>query len=91
MAWLTFMRTNARFLGFGVMMNVCLTVGQTYFVSLFNDDLQAALGLNHGQLAALYGAATIIGAAASCAAVTVQRRSRGNANHPARFGMSAAS
>ena len=60
-AWIAFLRGNARFLSFGVTINMCLAVGQTYFVSLFNTDIQRDLGLNHGQMASLYGAATIIG------------------------------
>jgi MFS family permease len=61
-AWIAFLRANARFLSFGFTTNMCLAVGQTYFVSLFNTAIQRDLALNHGQMASLYGAATVIGA-----------------------------
>src|SRR3954471_1447579 len=60
-AWITFLRTNARLLSFGFTFNLWLALGQTYFLSLFNGDFQAALGLNHGQMATLFGAAMIVG------------------------------
>jgi MFS family permease len=61
MGWLGFLARNARFLSFGFALNVYMAVGQTFFISLFNDQFQRALGLNNGQLASLYSAAMILG------------------------------
>jgi predicted MFS family arabinose efflux permease len=60
-AWIAFLRANGRLLSFGFTLNMGLALGQTYFLSLFNGDFQTALGLNHGQMATLFGAAMIVG------------------------------
>ncbi|MDX2223781.1 MAG: MFS transporter, partial [Rhodospirillaceae bacterium] len=38
-----------------------MAVGQTFFISLFNDEFQRLLGLNNGQLGGLYAGAMILG------------------------------
>ncbi|MDG2319313.1 MAG: MFS transporter [Rhodospirillaceae bacterium] len=61
MGYLRFLATNPRFLSFGFGLNVFLALGQTFYVSLYNTDIREALLLSHGELAALYGTATIFG------------------------------
>jgi len=59
MSYISFLFRNFRFLSYSFSLNVFLGLGQTYYISLFNADLQAELSLSHGELAAIYGAATI--------------------------------
>jgi len=40
----------------------CSSPGQTYFISLFNGELRETLSLSHGQLGAIYSAATLCSA-----------------------------
>jgi MFS family permease len=61
-AWGRFIAGNARFLSFGFGLNVFISVGQTFYISLFNDSIQAALGINHGEIATIYGASLMLGA-----------------------------
>ncbi|MDX2144946.1 MAG: MFS transporter [Rhodospirillaceae bacterium] len=61
-AWGRFIGGNFRFLSFGFGINVFISVGQTFYISLFNDSFQTALGLNHGQIAAIYGGSLMLGA-----------------------------
>ncbi|MSO97742.1 MAG: MFS transporter [Rhodospirillaceae bacterium] len=68
MTWLVFLGRNFRFLSFGFGINVFISVGQTFYISLFNDSIQAALGINHGQIAAIYGGSLVLGALLSSVA-----------------------
>ncbi|MCB2108188.1 MAG: MFS transporter [Rhodobacteraceae bacterium] len=61
MGWFGFVARNFRFLSFGFGLNAFIAVGQTFFISLFNQDFQAALDLNNGQIATTYGAAMLAG------------------------------
>lgn len=61
MAWLEFIRRNARFLSFGFGLNVFISVAQTFFISLFNNDFQTATGLTHGEMSTVYAAAMFVG------------------------------
>lgn len=61
MGYFRFLATYPRFLSFGFTLNVFVALGQTFYVSLYNAEIRAALSLSHGELAALYGTATIIG------------------------------
>jgi sugar phosphate permease len=36
-------------------------LGQTFYISLYNTDIRIALSLSHGELAAIYGTATMVG------------------------------
>jgi MFS family permease len=60
-AWLTFIGRNARFLSFGFGLNLLISVAQTFFISLFNSDFQDAVGLTHGEMSTIYGAAMLLG------------------------------
>lgn len=65
MSWIHFISRNFRFLSFGFGISAVLSVAQTFFISLFNDDFQAAVGLTHGELSTLYGAAMLTGSVAT--------------------------
>ncbi len=49
-------------LGFGFLLTFGSSAGQTFFISLFAGDLQAELGLSHGDFGGLYGLATLASA-----------------------------
>jgi MFS family permease len=61
MGYLSFLLAHRRFLSFGFGLNVFVALGQTFYISLYNGEIRAALNLSHGELAALYGIATIVG------------------------------
>ena len=61
MDYLRFLASNPRFLSFGFGLNVFLALGQTFYVSLYNTEIRDALSLSHGELAGVYGTATIVG------------------------------
>jgi sugar phosphate permease len=61
MGYLHFLSAHPRFLSFGFGLNVFVALGQTFYVSMYNSEIRAALSLSHGELAALYGSATIVG------------------------------
>lgn len=63
MTYLKFLRGNWRLLSFGAAATFFSSFGQTYFVSLFNPPLGAALGLGSGDLGAMYSTATLLSAA----------------------------
>ena len=62
--YLDFARANARFLAFAVLMVLCSSFGQTFFVALFGGELRAAFDLSHGELGGLYSIGTLASAAA---------------------------
>ena len=62
--YLYFTRANSRFLTFGLLLVLCSSFGQTYFVSLFGGELRATFGLSHGDLGALYSLGTLASAGA---------------------------
>jgi len=49
-------------LGFGFLLALGSSIGQTYFISLFAGELQADLGLSHGTFGGLYTLATVASA-----------------------------
>ena len=53
-----FIRVEWRFLLFGMIMAFWSSLGQTFFISLFSDDIRAALGLSHGDFGTYYAVAT---------------------------------
>lgn len=61
MGYFRFLLAHPRFLSFGFGLNVFVALGQTFYVSLYNGEIRTALSLSHGELAALYGTATILG------------------------------
>jgi MFS family permease len=61
MGYFRFLAANPRFLSFGYGLNVFVALGQTFYISLYNTDIRIALSLSHGELAAIYGTATMVG------------------------------
>jgi sugar phosphate permease len=53
-----FIQVEWRFLLFGMTMAFWSSLGQTFFISLFSDDIRAALGLSHGDFGTYYAIAT---------------------------------
>lgn len=58
-----FIRDNGRWLGGGFLLTMFSFFGQTYFVGLTGNDIQAHFGLSAGQFGGLYMAATLMSAA----------------------------
>jgi sugar phosphate permease len=59
---LAVLRQNGRLVAFGFFMCFCSSVGQTFFIALFNGELRRAFGLSHGDIGAMYAAGTIASA-----------------------------
>ncbi len=59
MRYLRFFAENRRFLAFGLLLTFASSFGQTFFIALFGADTRADLGLSHGELGAIYSAATL--------------------------------
>ncbi|WP_085901417.1 MFS transporter [Kiloniella majae] len=55
-----FILANARFLAFGFVVAFASSFGQTFYVSLFNQEIRTELNLSHGDFGAFYSAATLI-------------------------------
>ncbi len=53
-----FIQVEWRFLLFGMIMAFWSSLGQTFFISLFADDIRAALSLSHGDFGTYYAIAT---------------------------------
>ncbi|MFC8372911.1 MFS transporter [Streptomyces sp. NPDC057238] len=60
----SFLRREGRWLLGGFLLFLLSSFGQTFFVSLFADDIRDRHGLTHGSYGALYMAATLLGAIA---------------------------
>lgn len=58
-----FLRTNARWLGGGMLLNFFSSAGQTFFISLFAGQIRADFSLSHGGFGLLYMIATLASAA----------------------------
>ena len=57
--YVAFVRSNIRFLGFGMVLAVFSSFGQTFFISLFSGEFRAAFGLSHGEFGSIYSIATV--------------------------------
>lgn len=57
------LRQNGRLVAFGFFMCFCSSVGQTFFISLFNGEIRRSFGLGHGDIGAMYAAGTVTSAA----------------------------
>ncbi|MEK9759919.1 MAG: MFS transporter, partial [Candidatus Puniceispirillum sp.] len=53
-----FIRTEWRFLLFGMLMAFWSSLGQTFFISLFSDQIRVTLDLSHGSFGSYYAIAT---------------------------------
>ncbi|MFN4141209.1 MFS transporter [Aestuariivirga sp.] len=57
------LRENGRLVAFGFFMCLCSSVGQTFFISLFNGEIRRMFSLTHGDIGTMYAAGTIASAA----------------------------
>ncbi|WP_243087888.1 MFS transporter [Streptomyces sp. 891-h] len=57
-----FSRGDVRLLAGGFLLFFLSSFGQTFFISLFSDDIRTEYGLSHGTFGGLYTAATLVGA-----------------------------
>jgi sugar phosphate permease len=58
-----FYRDNARWLAAGLMLALCSSFGQTFFISLFAGQIKSVYGLSDGEWGSLYTVATLTSAA----------------------------
>ena len=58
-SYLDFVKRNARFLAFGVLLNFASSFGQTFFVALSGAEIRATFDLSHGGFGSLYSLATL--------------------------------
>ncbi len=59
----SFVLTNYRWLAGGMLLTLCSSFGQTYFIALFSEQIRADFGLTHGDFGQLYMIATLASAA----------------------------
>ncbi len=59
MSYLSFILANPRFLGFGLFLTFSSSFGQTFFISLFSNELRGEFGLSHGEFGGVYALATL--------------------------------
>lgn len=59
MSYLSFIFANPRFLGFGLFLTFSSSFGQTFFISLFSNELRSDFGLSHGEFGGVYSLATL--------------------------------
>ena len=57
-----FIRANARLLGFGMLLCLASSFGQTFFISLFSAEIRAEFGLSDGEFGAVYSMGTLASA-----------------------------
>lgn len=57
-SYFSFIRANTRFVAFGFLLTLASSFGQTFFISLFSEDLREEFSLTHGQFGLLYSIAT---------------------------------
>lgn len=62
MSYLLFILRHWRLLGFGFLLTMFSSFGQTYYVSLFSAEFRDAFGLGHGGFGLVYSVATLASA-----------------------------
>ncbi|HHG8515371.1 TPA: MFS transporter [Legionella pneumophila] len=63
MSYLSFIQINKRFLGFGFLLTLFSSIGQTFFISLFNPYIQSDLLISNSEIGMIYSIATLCSAA----------------------------
>lgn len=61
--YLPFALANRRLLGFGFLMALGSSFGQTFFIGLFSPSIEAEFGLSHSEWGSIYMAGTLLSAA----------------------------
>ena len=59
MSYLELIRTHGRFLGFAFVLTFFSSFGQTFFISLFGDEIREGFTLTHGGFGLCYSLATL--------------------------------
>jgi hypothetical protein len=59
-----FIIRNSRWLAAGALLTLMSSFGQTYFISIFADEIRATFNLSHGDWGAIYGFGTFASAIA---------------------------
>lgn len=59
MNYLRFARTHPDAIAFGILLTLCSSFGQTFFIGLFNQDIRDAFGIGHGTFGTVYMIGTI--------------------------------
>jgi MFS family permease len=62
MSYLLFLRDHWRFVGFGYVISLASSFGQTFYIALSGADIRAEYGLTHGGFGSWFAAATIASA-----------------------------
>ena len=57
--YLQFLAANRRFLGFGFALAFFSSFGQTFFISVFGDEIRGTFDLSHGDFGLVYSLATL--------------------------------
>ena len=52
-------RSNYKIILFGFIFTFSSSVGQSFFIGLFNSDIRNELNISHGEFGAIYGIATL--------------------------------
>ena len=52
-------KPNFKIIIFGFIFTFFSSIGQSFFIGLFNSDIRAELNITHGEFGAIYGIATL--------------------------------
>ena len=52
-------RSNFKIIIFGFIFTFASSVGQSFFIGLFNSDIRNELNISHGEFGTIYGIATL--------------------------------
>ncbi|HCP00199.1 MAG TPA: MFS transporter, partial [Rhodospirillaceae bacterium] len=64
MSYFAFLRANLRFIGFGFLLTLLSSYGQTFYVALYGNEIRTEFGLGHGGFGAVFSTVSIIAALA---------------------------
>jgi sugar phosphate permease len=57
--YITFIMVNLRFLGFGYLIAVSSTFGQTFYIAMYGEQIRTEFGLTHGDFGSVYAIGTL--------------------------------
>ncbi len=63
MTYLAFLRANFRFIGFGFLLTMLSSYGQTFYVALYGTEIRAEFGLGHGSFGMVFTTVSVASAA----------------------------
>mgnify|MGYP003625687760 FL=1 len=62
MIYLAFLRANFRFIGFGFLLTLLSSYGQTFYVALYGAEIRAEFGLGHGSFGLVFTTVSVVAA-----------------------------